>query len=192
MRRRLRIAVLAGLALAAAVVLALLGESVLSGERSLEQPDPSLRTRAAEAMLGLGGDRELREALSLYSEARSETPRSDVEPAGLLQRNANIEARLVRIVRSGADPEVRAEAANVNGALLVEDADLDRRSTARFLQLALESFKEAVVLDSGNEDAKLNLELLVGLLERNAALPGGSGGSEGSSGAGSSPEGSGY
>jgi hypothetical protein len=186
--RRVGLAALAALALAAAAMLALLGDSVLSAERNLEQPDPSLRAEAAEAMLGLGDDRDLRAALTSVKDAR----RTEGEPAERLQRNANLEAQLVRIARSSAATNVQAEAANANGVLLVEDASLDRRSTSRFLQLALESFKEAVVLDPANEDAKVNLELMVELLERNASLPSGSAGSQGSTGAGSSPEGSGY
>lgn len=196
--RRLLFPAACVIALAAATVLALLADAVFATERSLARNDaqalaaaadegePSLRFRIAESMLGAGGDRELQETLGLYR-----TRESGLSGPEALAQNAVIEAKLA-VLAAGGDPDIRSAAANLNGVLLVEDAQADRRSSLRFLQLALERFRAAVTLDPENEEAKANLELLVALLERRTSGLGREGGSQGSTGAGSSPEGSGY
>ena len=191
---RLRLVALAALGLAVAAVLALVADAVFAVERDLKSPtaavhpSPGLRSRVAVSLIGAGDDRELRAALLLVEQSR--LPGASRQAALALHGEA--EARLSELAREGGDPVRRAQAANLSGILLYEDALLDPPSAARYLELSLGAFREAVKLDPANEDAKVNLELVAGVLREREERVAGQEGSAGDGGAGSSPEGSGY
>lgn len=189
--------------LAAAAVLALLADSVLAVGDDLEtradrlaQPGPppeapsesGLRLRVARSLVGAEGDLELLSALERFDRSRQAALTSEEQ----LEAHGELEADLTRLAREGDDLEQRSRAANLNGVLLVEDARLDRSSASRFLQLGLESFRQAVTLDPANDEAKANLELLVGLLTAGEGSIGQDSGNEGAAGAGASPGTTGY
>jgi hypothetical protein len=199
---RFRAAALIAVALAAAAALALLADAVFSVDRNIRSADARLaaglpleppesegfRFRAAETLLGAADDRDYREALALLQ--RNQPVGSPEETLAL---HGLLEARLGSLARDGGSPQLRSSAANVNGILLYEDARLDRRSAIRYFELSLGAFREAVRHDPENEDAKYNLELLVRLIQEQQQQPGRErSGDTGSTGAGVSPEGSGY
>lgn len=89
----------------------------------------------------------------------------------VLRRHAEAEQILGRLADTGR-PELRSRAANLRGALELQDAVLDRPRASTLLDAAMRDLQLAVRLDRGNEDAKFNLELLL-------TLRGGSNGSGG-------------
>ncbi len=204
-RRRLLLAAAVALVLVAAAFLAALAVAVFADERSLAATDvglsrPGASSRAVDrpggplagtagTLLGTGDDWKYREALGLFADLELQPPGA---PEGEVSAHGQVEALLSEVADDTADPQRAAAAANLAGVLYVQDAELDRTARSRFLQLGLESFREAVRLDPANGEAKLNLELLVRLLATSAVGGGDDSGSQGSTGAGSSPGGSGY
>ena len=191
---RIRLALAVVVLLAAAAAAALLADAVFSVERHVEartlaarQPS-GLRFRIAGSLLGTGDEQDLRDVLRRVVE----TQRPGVSPAVALEEHGELEARLGTVAASGADAKRRSQAANLSGVLLYEHAALDPSSTSRYLELSLGSFRQAVKLDPGNVDAKVNLELLAALLRERQGRHGGESGSIGDEGASASPEGSGY
>ena len=195
----------AALALVAAAFLALLAARAFDEADALAEADARL-TQAAEpadaverpsaplaglarAMLATGDDWDYREALGLYRETEAAPP---ADSAAEVAADGRVAALLAAVAADAGDAGRASHAANLAGVLYVKDAALDRTSRSRFLQLGLESFREAVRLDAANTDAKVNLELLVDLLASSAVGAGDDSGSQGSTGAGASPGGSGY
>ena len=160
---------------AAACVLVFLGIAVLAVSRDARtddqrllasQPDPDatahargLRVRVGESILGVADDRTLRDGVAL---ARAATLGSLPDEV-VLRRRAEAEAILSVILRGDGDRAVRSSAANLLGVLFFEDAKIARTNPRRYLDLSFGSFRDAVLLDPGDVDAKANLELLATL-----------------------------
>jgi hypothetical protein len=191
---RTRLVALAAILLAGAVLLALLADAVFSAKRDLTRPavaadqHPGLRLRIADSLLGVNDDREYRAALLLFASTRL----PGIPRDAALAEHGKLEAMLTKLAATGGDAARASRAANLNGILLYEHAGLDPAGAERYLELSLGSFRQAVELDPGNVDAKVNLELLAALLRAKQGRLGGQSGGSGSSGAGASPEGSGY
>ena len=176
--------VLSAALLVLAAALALLANGVFAAE---DGGGGALHVRAAESLLGSGDDRTLREAMALVAASRAQ----GTAPTRVLELHAEAEAELVRLVHEGGGTGLRSAAASLAGLLYLEDAGLDAKSAQRLRQLALESFRDAVRLDLGNDAAKFDLELLLNELGRQSGQKA-SGGLQGEVGAGAAPEGSGY
>jgi hypothetical protein len=165
----------AGLALAAAVVLALLAAAVrgVAGDTradeqrlAYEVADPERDahsrgpgTQVGEAMLGVADYRSLQDAVMLTRASRSR----QISDTAAIARRGQAEAILGRIVREDGDPVLRSRAANLLGTLFFEDAKATRGNPRRLLELSLGAFQDAVLFDPRNEVAKGNLELLATL-----------------------------
>lgn len=189
--------------LVAAVGLAFLSLSVFRVERDLGREDARLLagdaerpagrgvgSRIAETLLGVGDDRSLREALRLVEASR--TPGIPVR--GVLERHGDAVVRLDALARSGGDPARRSHAASLVALLALEDAELDPDNGGRFLELALDALRLAVLADPENEDAKHDLELVLTRTRARAETPPGDEEAPANDGsaAGSSRPGSGY
>lgn len=171
---RLGIAVL-GLVLVLVTGLVLVGVSVLQASGTLEAkraalsagaavPDPgvsspSVSDRVGDALLGRGATREYLQALEL---ARASGLEGQPE-AAVLEQRAQAEVMLGPIVAGNDEPLLRSRAANLLGALLLEDAKVAKASPRRYLEQSLAAFQDAVALDPTYAAAKANLELLQAL-----------------------------
>src|SRR5262249_52892887 len=155
-------------------LLALLANGVFSIEHSLRAADAGLAVgdpaasrvpapsgfaeRLAESMLATADDRALRNVLRTLPAARDPNLATGIA----LRRRAIAEAELAALTQQGS-PAQRSQAANLLGVLAFEDAELDPSHAKRYLDTSVGALKGAVQLDSRNEEAKYNLELLLTL-----------------------------
>jgi hypothetical protein len=174
-RSKLLLLALVAVGIAAATVLALLANSVLGVERDLRRADQALAfgagdpdaasherglsVRVGESILGVTDDAAYRDAAELAES--SLLPKQ--APGVVVERRAEAEAMLVRIVRADSDPVLRSHASNLLGVLLFEDAKTARANPRRYLEQSLGAFQDAVTFDPSFDVAKANLELLATL-----------------------------
>lgn len=157
--RRARRTILLLLSLAAAVVLALVGQSVFAVAGDLRSPDlkrePSrdLPSRVASELVSAGDTVAFRHALKLLKQKGG-------PKAQAAKRRADAEAKLDWLTREGT-PASRAQAVNLLTVLRLHDALQGREDPAAAIAAAILSFGHAVRLDPRNADAKFNLELLL-------------------------------
>jgi hypothetical protein len=164
-------------------------------EAGLWRPDELAPRRLARDLLGLDDDLAYRRAVQGLRVARLEGPSVTDPNLSLLRGDA--QARLLEIMESEGDPGRRSQAANLMGVVALVSLVAEERDRAILFSTAIRSFRRAIALDPGNEDAKYNLELS---LQRGRQLqlseaaggkdpaPGG----EGQRGAGTGDPGSGY
>jgi hypothetical protein len=164
-------------------------------EAGLWRPDELAPRRLARDLLGIDDDLAYRRAVQGLRLARLEGPSVTDPNLSLLRSDA--QARLLEIMESEGDPARRSRAANLMGVLALVSLVAEERDRAILFSTAVRSFRRAIALDPGNEDAKYNLELS---LQRGRQLqlseaaggkdpaPGG----EGQRGAGTGDPGSGY
>jgi hypothetical protein len=195
------------LAFAVATVLALLAADVLRWQQALERgdnrfgpvagtagmwtPDTLLPSRISRTVTGVGDDVDYRAAVQSFRFTR---PREPVSQFSQLTARSGAHRLLAAVDRADADAGRRATAANLRGALALEEARLGPASGPP-LRRAVSHFRHAVELDPANQDAKFNLELALRLLASGGASSGGGGGERTStpaSGAGAASAGSGY
>lgn len=150
--------------------------------------DPALR------ILGLSGELAFRRAAQSFV---------TVEAAGNgvdngyseSQARGNLETVLTRIA-AGSDRRQSSEADNLLGILAFADSRKQGPGGPAPVERSVSDFQAAVQLDPGNDDAKLNLELLLRELVARGARPGSnassSGPGKGHQGAGGGLPGSGY
>ncbi|MGE5689494.1 MAG: hypothetical protein ACM33B_02955 [Pseudomonadota bacterium] len=178
--------------LAAAVVLAVLGEDVrrwpgridegdvrlASGSTSarLWRPDDTLPLRVGASRLGLVDDLRYREALRLVRLTREGL--STLDANEVRRRQSRAENALAIVQDTDPDPARRSGAATMRGVLLYEDALSTGSRSTELLERSIAALQRAVALDPDNGDAKLNLEQLYNLQpprqQRNRAGGGGS------------------
>jgi hypothetical protein len=164
-------------------------------ETRLWQPNELAPRHLARELLGLDDDLAYRRAVRVLRLGRLEGPTVTDPRLALLRADA--QARLLQIVESDGSPTRRSYAANLLGVSALVSLVAEERDRALLLGAAITSFKKAIALDPGNEDAKYNLELS---LQRGRQLQlseaAGSGnpspGGRGSRGAGTGDPGSGY
>jgi hypothetical protein len=208
MRVRLLLVAAAG-ALACSVLLALLASDVLAWNHALAAGDrayaagaarPRWRTGlsfpfdTARNLLGVGDDVAYRQSLLAYRN-RGSAPSFD---NGVERREAKAAAEiaLAQIEQFDRDDVRASQAANLLGILALSGPSPIAPSQPAPSDRALAEFQNAIRLNSGNADAKANLELLLRELVTHGQRQGGSAGQSGRSsgrqGAGVSPPGRGY
>ena len=160
------------------------------GARPWESPD-SLPWRPAARLLDVGDDVTFRRAVRLY---QLSTDTAFVDGFGSSPRPLESTRRLfLRIERGDGDPRARSRAANFLAVMTYNSgAFIDESFTRRAARL----LRRAVMLDTRNEEAKFNLELMM-YTSPESAQQGQSGGAGGraqpdAGGAGSTPPGRGY
>jgi hypothetical protein len=162
----------AGVALLAALALALVGVAVLdtssdaradqrrvaasAGDANAQRHARPVGVRIGEAILGIGDERLYADAVSLAKAAGL----PEQQEAATLQLRAEAVAILNDVVHGDASAALRAQAANLLGVLLFEDAKIVEQSPRQYLTQALGAFQEAVRLAPDDVVAKANLELL--------------------------------
>jgi hypothetical protein len=165
----------AGVALLAALALALVGVAVLdtssdaqadqrriaasAGDPAAQRHPRPVGVRIGEAILGIANERAYADAVSLAKAAGL----PEQQEATTLQLHAEAITILNDVVRSDADPVLRARAANLLGVLLFEDAKIVEQNPRQYLTQALGAFQEAVRLAPDDPVAKANLEVLATL-----------------------------
>jgi hypothetical protein len=152
-----------------------------------------LATRARLETLGIEDDLAYRRTLALFSRLQPGQAGQLVDPE---QENAwaRLQFELTNGSRENPDPRRRSELQNLLGVMFLARylyASPDERSA--LLTNAIGSFRTAVELDQGNDDAKVNLELALRaygpiLFPSNAPDAGGARGQE----SGQGRSGSGY
>jgi hypothetical protein len=164
------------------------------GER-LWQPTEVVPGGIAKRLAGTRDDILFRRAVRGVRLSHPEMPGFS-DPTYVVNRN-EATARLTDIVQGGGDPARKSDAANLLGVLSFADAIADYTNRGKLLEGATTRFRQAIVLDPGNDVAKFNLELSLSssrgleLTEAgggNAPSPGG----KGARGAGAGDPGSGY
>jgi hypothetical protein len=118
-----------------------------------------LATRARLKVLGIEDDLAYRRAVALFTRLQPGTADQVVDPE---QENAwaKLQFELTTGSRENPDAHRRSELQNLMGVVLLARflyASPDERTA--LLTNSIGSFRTAVELDPGNEDAKLNLEL---------------------------------
>ena len=171
------------------------------GDARLWNPPSFAPARATEALLGIEDDLAYREAVRAVRIGRLEDPTVSDPRLAILRTDASV--RLESVVLNDPHPERRSVAANLLGVLSIVAFNAQGAGgggapdRSELLLNSIASFRQAIELDSGNADAKFNLEALLqrgqGILPTEAAggkrpSPGG----RGSRGAGAGEPGSGY
>ena len=168
---------------------------VMPADERLWRPDELVPFSAGRDVLGVQDDVDFREAVRALREAELEDAVvSDPEVA--IRRN-EAQARLEGIVARDADNSRRSRAAGLLGVLGLARFVYETQEREALLSATIANLTLAIALDSGNDEAKYNLELAyqrgrgLELTEASAgsnAAPGG----QGSKGAGAGQPGSGY
>jgi hypothetical protein len=115
---------------------------------------PTHGSSVAESIDGGGDARRFAVALRLFADSVHETARTDTA----FVRRARAEAALA--AQRGA-PKVRSDAETLLGVLAVRDAAAQPERAKAFLGAAVDAFREALRLDPDNEEAAVDLELLL-------------------------------
>jgi len=174
-KRRTLLTLAAVLCLCAAAVAALLATDVRAWEsafragdaEAVARPSPPrtadeiLPFHVARSLLAVDDDLTLRQALVLFHGGYSGIPSRDQSSAGTEARAA-AETALERAIRveSGSRASV---AANLLGVLELVDAAAGVGESGATVDRAIVELQNAIHLDPGNDDAKANLELAMGL-----------------------------
>jgi hypothetical protein len=174
-----RIAALAGIAVAgaAAVFLAALAIDVLRwrghleladirfrsapADTSLWKPDTTLPVGMSEDLLAVRDDVAFRQALQTFRLGRPTQPARDQHDLAV---RAQAGLQLADVRRSEPSAEGRSRAATLRGILAFEEARDDPTHAGARLRDSLAQFRDAILLDPSNEDAKYDLELALRLL----------------------------
>jgi len=149
----------------------------------------------ATAALGVDDDLAYRRAVRAVRLSHPELPGYS-EPNAVDNRN-EATVMLTRIVEHDPSDARKSAAANLLGVLSFSDAIAEYTNRERLLTSATSRFRQAIALDPGNGDAKLNLELtLSGSKALKLSEAGGgtnpAAGGKGAKGAGAGEAGSGY
>jgi hypothetical protein len=169
------------------------------GESALRDPAMRLPSGLSHRLLDVDDDVAFRRAVERFRQSNPRRPPRDQREASLRSR---AETELARIGRNESNTARRSLLSTLRGVLALEDARaqfarFQQRQGGVFVRRSLASFREAVRLDESNQDAKFNLELVLGLL-RSAQTGDGNGeggtrrGDPVASGAGAASAGSGY
>ena len=161
---RLSRLLLAALALLVALACAAFAGDLRAWDDHLAGARPDVRERvpfnAAERLLDVDDDLELREAVAAY------------RSAGDARRRAEAETLLAELARRDPDPGRASQAATLLGILTYVDSTRSGRRTPTPIERSVAEFQTAVRLDPANEAAKYDLELLLRRLEARGIRPG--------------------
>ena len=135
----------------------------LPAHRDLWKPPTLLPGDPAAALIGTGDVMEYRRALQYFwysrigsnPEVRQDTP----------ALRASAQERIQGLIQSAPSKKQRAAAANLLGVLVVTTPapGSDKDAVTQILTRAAQYFQLAISIDSGNFDAKQNLELVLRL-----------------------------
>ncbi len=82
---------------------------------------------------------------------------------------ADAQLALARAESAGMTTPARTKAANLEAIMILEEALGDPLNGPQLLERSLNGFRKALRIDPANEEAMFNLELVLRLLEPNAA-----------------------
>jgi hypothetical protein len=178
-RHRLLLALGASLCLFLAAAAAMLANDVHAWQTTLRAADaeavadpakavPSgagevLPFHIARSLLGVDDDLVFRRTLLLFRRAYTGIPSQDQSTAGTELR-AQAEVALGRLIRDEGDASRASAAANLLGVLAFVDSLPGASQTSTPVDRSIVEFQNAIRLDPGNDDAKANLELALGVV----------------------------
>ena len=140
--------------------------------QGLWDPDEILPFHPARRLLGVDDDLFYRETLRRFYLARPHANKWEQTNIDALRSEATV--ALAEYIREGKDPKRRSQAANLLGIMgLGLAATDDPNQRLRFLLFASRTFRGALTMDQGNEDAKFNLEVTLRLLRQSPTSTGG-------------------
>jgi hypothetical protein len=179
--RRVLPFILAGLALVAALASAFVAREASQVGSEIRRSDAAFRAEPAreglwevktdapglEKTLGTNDDIAFRKASRLYELLR----RRGRDPYDFSARafRADAQLALARAEAAGMTTTTRSKAANLEAIMILEEALGDPLNGPQLLERSLNSFRKALRIDPSNEEAMFNLELVLRLLEPNAA-----------------------
>jgi hypothetical protein len=137
-------------------------QAVADPSKALVRADEILPFHLARSLLGLDDDPALRRAFVLFRAGYTGIPSHDQSTAGAEAR-AQAEVALERVVSQEGNAPRAATAANLLGVLTLVDALSGASQVPTSVDRGIVEFQNAVRLDPGNDDAKANLELALGL-----------------------------
>ena len=187
MKLRLRTAapfVVAFVALACALVVGYLAHEVSRAQAEIKRSDDAFRVErapeglwhvngAAERALGLKDDLMFRKAASLWDLAgrRAITRSEQGNAVAAGSRRAAAQLALAHAEREGLAGSARSKAENLDAVITIQAALEAPANRRELLQRSLDGFRRAIRRDPTNEEAMLNLELLLRLLSTNPPPP---------------------
>lgn len=137
------------------------GEAAAEWQRGLAPgavSEPGVATRMGERLLGISGRADVQRAYDRYRLGLGDVIEGTVYP----QTQARFRVvETLRSLRSALSAEDRARVDVAIGAILAEGAKNAGTQRAAQLDRAAESFRRALDTDPGNEDAKVDLEVLL-------------------------------
>ena len=133
----------------------------LPAHRGLWKPQTSLPGDPASALLGTGDTMAYRRALQLFWYSRIGS--NPEERQDLPTLRAQAQQHLQDLTAQGLSAHERSYAANLLGVLVVTTPNSSQGKGAieQILKRAAGYFQQAIRIDSHNDDAKLNLELVL-------------------------------
>lgn len=133
----------------------------LPAHRGLWKPQTSLPGDPASALLGTGDTMAYRKALQLFWYSRIGS--NPEERQDLPTLRAQAQQHLQDLTAQGLSAHERSYAANLLGVLVVTTPNSSQGKGAieQILKRAAGYFQQAIRIDSHNDDAKLNLELVL-------------------------------
>jgi hypothetical protein len=126
----------------------------------------------SRSLLGIDDDLLYRRGLRAFRVGR---PREPLFIQGVTTQRIRAQIALEKYYDRSHDDLRKAQAANLIGVLGFAAATQDAGQRSTFLNDAVARFKQAMLLDPGNEDAYYNLELALDQLKENAEQQAGSG-----------------
>lgn len=133
----------------------------LPAHRGLWKPQTSLPGDPAGALLGAENAIAYRRAIQLFWFSRIGSNPETRQDLPTLRAQAQY--RLQDRIDNGASAHERSDAANLLGVLVVTSSgsSQDKGQVMQILQRAAGYFQQAIRIDAGNDDAKMNLELVL-------------------------------
>jgi hypothetical protein len=179
--RRVLPFVLAGLALVAALASAFVAREASQVGSEIRRGDAEFRADPAreglwevtsnapglEKTLGTKDDVAFRKASRLYELLRRRGRDSYDFSARAFRADAQL--ALARAEQAGMARTARSKAANLEAIMILEEALGDPVNGPALLERSVNGFRRALRIDSANEEAMFNLELLLRVLDPNAA-----------------------
>jgi hypothetical protein len=131
----------------------------LPAHTGLWRPQTSLPGDPASALLGTSDTMAYRWALQLFWYSRIGS--NPEERQDLPTLRAEAQQRLQDLTNEGLSAHERSYAANLLGILVVTAPAQDKGAVEEILKRAAGYFQQAIRIDAGNGDAKMNLELVL-------------------------------
>jgi hypothetical protein len=131
----------------------------LPAHTGLWRPQTSLPGDPASALIGTGDTMAYRRALQLFWYSRiGSNPESRQDLPTL---RAEAQQRLQTLTDDGLSAHERSYAANLLGVLVVTTPTSDKNAVTEILKRAAGYFQQAIRIDGTNDDAKMNLEMVL-------------------------------